>query len=74
MKLEIASAPPLKFLCSTSKAGTAFAVRKFGEGIHTCYLRDGSAKGIQKFIQWILFFLLQFPKKEAHSYALDSER
>lgn len=28
MKLEIASAPPLKFLCSTSKAGTASAVRK----------------------------------------------
>lgn len=58
-------APPLQFICGVSKASAAFSIRKFGESLHTCHLKDGSAKEIQKFIQWVLFFFCCSQKRNS---------
>lgn len=64
MKLDSCSVLTREFICGASEAGAAFAICNSGESLHTCYLKDGSAKEIQKFIPWIFFFLLLFPKKK----------
>lgn len=64
MKLEISSAPPLKFLCSTSKAGTAFAVWKNLVKASHLLPEGWFSKRNSKVYSVDFFFLLQLPKKK----------